>query len=990
MAKKNKIEKKENPFWIVSIVNTEEQVDQVAQNLGNILSKNNKANFIFWADNALLNKLKDVKALQNHDSQIHFCSNFDSLNQSLTVSEESHVHFTLANNLNNITVAAHELPNTAVVENQLLRLIPEKAKKEGNIPFKNKLVNFTRQLFSGFKSVDENNAFYSLSINSFKNLQSTSFFKSINPSNFFRQLEKAAFCKGFEIETEKAIFNKINALEIPLFKAIVKEKVEGLKNRTTFMVQESLEEIKRGEGFSSPNGGGFRLAFFAITALLFFLMPILSFGFGITWDEINIIVYAEDILNYFFSFGEMDNVLNEKGGADYNVLINYGLFFDSFAALVNKITPFDIYQTRHMLNALVGLVGIFFTGLLAREAGSWRTGLIGLLILALSPYFFGHAMNNPKDIPFASGFVMSLYFIVRYLKQLPKPSTAVLFQLILSIAFVNSIRIGGLMLIGILGLFTGFAWLKDVKTEGFSVALKRIPNYAKYVLVVTAASYFLAVLVWPYALQDPINNPLAALKFFTNFSGVTIYEIFEGQRLYMNEVPWYYIPKFLMIGNPLFAVLGLVLALLPMFLPKKSKLQTPVIWFAAFALVFPIGYAIYGESTLYNGWRHFIFVYPAMVVLAAAGWDFLYGLTNRKAVKISITVVLTALMINTAFWMVKYHPNEYTYYNELTGGYSGAYGNYESDTYGNGIRQGFEKITELYPETKSTKTTVAINMTGWDWENPTTKHFFGDSIRGTWTREYERYKKPWDYAIFFPRTYSPNELEIGAYPPKGTVYVEEIEGKPLYAIVKRENDNMVNGHSAFGKNKHSLAIQNFKLALDYDSLNEEAWRNIGLSYINNGEPEKGKSALEAAIRINPNSHIAQSYLAVYYQRQNNLQKATELYKAAIENKINYTFPYIQLGNIYLQSNMFTDALTYFEGGLQRLGRLDPQILNSMGTCYLQLRDFNNALNYLNAAIQQDPNYADAYYNMGLTYSQMGDELNAQKYLQQAQQLRGRR
>ena len=82
-------------------------------------------------------------------------------------------------------------------------------------------------------------------------------------------------------------------------------------------------------------------------------------------------------------------------------------------------------------------MGIFFTGLLAREAGSWRTGLIGLLILTFSPYFFGHAMNNPKDIPFASSFVMSLYFIVRYLKQLPKPSTAVIFQLILSIAFVD-------------------------------------------------------------------------------------------------------------------------------------------------------------------------------------------------------------------------------------------------------------------------------------------------------------------------------------------------------------------------------------------------------------------------------------------------------------------------------------------------------------------------------------------------------------------------
>jgi tetratricopeptide (TPR) repeat protein len=989
MAKKEKREKKENSLLFVTIVKSALEASSIGQHLGNVLAKNQKVSFVFWANQATISELQQTKTLQNHASQIQFCENYAALKEVLNQSSEQTINFTLAPNLANIAVAINEFSNQEIGQNHIERLIPEKGKKESKIPFANKVVTFTRQLFSGFQAVDENNEFLSISKDSLNKLESTSFFKRIDTTNFFRQTEKAASCNGFEITNNHAAFSQANTISIGLFKAIVNEKVEGFKNRTAFMVQESLQEIKRGEGFSNPNGGGYRITFFGISFLLFFLMPILSLGFGITWDEINIIVYAEDILNYFFSFGEIDNVLNTQGGADYNVLINYGLFFDSFAALVNKITPLDIYQTRHMLNALVGLMGIFFTGLLAREAGSWRTGLIGLLILTFSPYFFGHAMNNPKDIPFASGFVMSLYFIVRFLKQLPKPSTAVIFQLILSIAFVNSIRIGGLMLIGILGLFTGFAWLRDVNQEGFKVAIKRIPNYAKYVLVVTAASYFLAVLVWPYALQNPFSNPFEALKFFTNFSGVTIYEVFEGQRLYMNEVPWYYIPKFLLIGNPLFAVIGLFLALLPMLLPKKSKLQTPVIWFASFALVFPIGYAIYGESTLYNGWRHFIFVYPAMVVLAAAGWDFLIGLTNNKIIKLSVTAVLAALVINTAFWMLKYHPNEYTYYNELVGGYNGAYGNYELDTYGNGIRQGFEKLTELYPETKTTKTMVAINMTGWDWEHPSTEHFFGDSIRGTWTREYERFKKPWDYAIFFPRTYSPNELNIGAFPPNGTVYVEEIEGKPLYAIIKRENDFMVEGHNAFAKNRHTMAIQNFELALDYDSLNEEAWRNIGLSYLNNGEPAKAKKALETAIRINPNSHIAQSYLAVYYQRQNNLQKATELYKAAIGNKINYTFPYIQLGNIYLQSNMFTDALTYFEGGLQRLGRLDPQILNSMGTCYLQLRDYNNAVNYLNTAIQQDPNYADAYYNLGLTYSQLGDELNAQKYLQQAQQLRGR-
>lgn len=986
MAKTEKIATQQ---YVIIAANPNNNAIDVAQHLGNALQKNRLTHFAYFASQQQINQLQNTKVFQTHSKQIACFQHFNQLQAWVQSANNQKIVFTNDVNLSNVSTALHLCDQVTINHQQMLNCVPASNKKTGRIPFKNRIINFTRQLFSGYPSNDENNLFLIINANNWLQLSQSVFFQKLFPQNLIHQTEKAAHCSGFQVIQQSEIFNKINGSTHKTLGKIGHEITQGLKNRIAFMVGQSIAEVKQGRGWQNGNAGGYRLLFMAFSVLLLFLMPILSLGFGITWDEINIIVYAEDILNYYFSFGEETNVLNKEGGRDYNVLVNYGLFFDSFAALINKFSPFSIYQTRHILNALVGFAGIFFTGLLAREAGSWRTGLLGLLFLALSPYFFGHAMNNPKDIPFASGFIMSIYFIIRFLKQLPKPKTSTIFLLILSIAFVNSIRIGGLMLIGFLGLFTGLAWIKQSSKLGLGKALLLIPGYAKNIVAITLSSFFLALLVWPYGLQNPIQNPFEALQFFTNFSGVTIYEIFEGKRIYMNEVPWYYIPKFLLIGNPLFAVFGLFLALLPMLLTKKSKLNTAVIWATSFTLVFPIAYAVYGNSTLYNGWRHFIFVYPAMVVLAAAGWDFLLQLSNNKIAKYAISAVVGVLMLNTTYWMVKYHPNQYVYYNELVGGYAGAYGNYELDTYGNGIRQAFEKLVELYPETQTKNTLVALNMTGWDWEHESTKDYFGDSVKGAWTREYERFKKPFDYAIFFPRTYSPHELKIGAYPPKGTVYVEEIEGKPLYAIVKRENDYMVEGHKAFDKNRHTKAIQNFELALQYDSLNEEAWRNVGLSYLNSGQPDKALNALNKAVEINPNSHIAQSYLAVYYQRQNNLQKAADYYKMAIENKINYSFPYIQLGNIYMASNMFADALNYYENGLQRVGRLDPQILTSMGTCYLQLRDYNNAINYLSTAINQDPNYGDAYYNLGVTYSQMGDELNAQKYLQLAQQLRGR-
>ena len=982
MAKKEKSSPNQELVLVVTS-NNQEEAKEISQSLGNLFSAKPNLKLLFFAEYNLQDEISSIKTFKNFETNIAFAKKLSDLFVYLDEKTEAQLVFTKAVSLNNAGAILQEA--SKLEDHAITRIVP--SSESGKIPFANRVHNLTRQLFSGTQSFDEENLFYVLDHYQYNRLSKSLFVGKASPKSFFRQLEKASFCSDIDLHTIAVKFNQLTKQKLSIG-TISSEKIEGLKNRLTYMVGESVLEIRKGEGFTA-NGGFYRLSFLSLSFLLMFLMPILSLGFGITWDEINIIVYAEDILDYFFSFGADKDVLNTSGGPDYNVLINYGLFFDSFAALVNKFTPFDIYQTRHMLNALVGFTGIFFTGLLAREAGSWRTGFIALVIMALSPYYFGHAMNNPKDIPFAAGFITSIYFLVKYLKQLPKPSFSSLLLLTISIGLVNTIRIGGLILIGFLGLATGIQWLITAYKEKFSSALKLILPYAKYFIGITLGSYIIGVLPWPYAHQDPINNPFEALKFFTNFSGVTIYEIFEGERIYMNEVPWYYIPKWLLIGNPLFSVLGLCLAILPLALFKRSQMNTAIIWFVAFSLVFPIAYAVYGDSTLYNGWRHFIFVYPSMAVLAAVGWSFLVDISNKKFMRIGVAVVFSALTINTLVWMVKYHPNEYVYFNELVGGYDGAYGEYELDTYGNGIRGAFEKLVELYPEAKQQETMVAINMTGWDWQNETTKDFFGKNIKGTWTRDYERHKKPYDFAIFFPRTYSPAELKNGAYPPKGTVYTEDIEGKPLYAIIKRENDFMVEGHKAAKNNNHQAAIANFEKALAYDPMNEEATRNLGLAYLNIGNNEKASEWLQKAIEVNPNSNIAWNYLGIYYTRINNLQKAVECYQEAINNKINYSYPYIQLANIYMQSSMFTDALNYYEKALERMGRFDVQILNSMGVCYLNLGDNQNAINYLSTAVQQNPNYADSYQNLGFAYQQLGDNNKAQEYFQKARQLGGR-
>ena len=145
MAKKEKREKKETPLLFVIIVKSALEASNIGQHLGNILAKNQKVNFVFWANQATISELQQTKTLKNHASQIQFCENYAALKEILNQSSEQTINFTLAPNLANIAVAISEFSNQEISKNHITRLIPEKGKKESKIPFANKLVTFAKQ-----------------------------------------------------------------------------------------------------------------------------------------------------------------------------------------------------------------------------------------------------------------------------------------------------------------------------------------------------------------------------------------------------------------------------------------------------------------------------------------------------------------------------------------------------------------------------------------------------------------------------------------------------------------------------------------------------------------------------------------------------------------------------------------------------------------------------------------------------------------------------
>ena len=137
--------------------------------------------------------------------------------------------------------------------------------------------------------------------------------------------------------------------------------------------------------------------------------------------------------------------------------------------------------------------------------------------------------------------------------------------------------------------------------------------------IVSISGYLIAILFWPYAHLGIISKPMEALKIMSNFF-VNIGMLYDGKKILSNQVPWYYIPRYIMYTAPLVVLIGFALGLIsiPAFFRKNKNLLIFSL-LVLFTIAFPVAYAIYKKSSLYDGWRHFLFIYPPLVVVALSG-----------------------------------------------------------------------------------------------------------------------------------------------------------------------------------------------------------------------------------------------------------------------------------------------------------------------------------------------------------------------------------
>ena len=416
----------------------------------------------------------------------------------------------------------------------------------------------------------------------------------------------------------------------------------------------------------SDSGSFARWTFVAIAATLLPLMVLASFDFGVTWDEKSRHRYGEFIWEFYRGIRSR-SAFTETGGH------LYGGLFDTICVGLEQWLPGNRYVIRHAANAVFGWIGILYCGrLAARLFGIW-SGVLALVLLAASPRYFADSMNNPKDVPFAAMTVMALYYISTISSRWPYVSWATAAKISVSLALAMNIRVGALMYLGYFGLLVILFTLAERTTNW-----RRLAGTTVRLAAVTLAVLLLGTLVWPWAQGAPLTRPFVALLGVSGFpwDGNVI---FNGKDYAATGLPWYYAPWWLLISTPP-VVLGGALLSAAFFTSRVDTLRRLALWSIT---VLPIALIILMDSTLYDGIRHLTFIYPILVVLAAAGWTACLFDRSHLWLRRGATGLLAAGLISILAFDVRFHPNQSVYFNTLVSGPRGAFGRYEMDYWGN-------------------------------------------------------------------------------------------------------------------------------------------------------------------------------------------------------------------------------------------------------------------------------------------------------------------
>ena len=415
----------------------------------------------------------------------------------------------------------------------------------------------------------------------------------------------------------------------------------------------------------------------ACFAILLCLGIFIFHDYGISWDEntqrntgIVFLNHVQKTLHCEFvklpaNVPELKDYQDREFGGVFEV------FLFSLERMLNLQDYREVYLFRHFLNFIFFCLGAMaLASIIRKRFESWYLPLIGFLLFITHPRIFAESFYNSKDMIVMVFFVFSFYFYLRFVQEGK-------YRFIIFLALFSAITFN----IRPIGLLIPFlAWV-ILGPQLFMHSLPRTNRKKTLIslLILTASFLFFTWLTNPYLWSDPFGRAYATISKFLQYdvSHTAGHVLFLGRFIPTNQLPWYYLPLWIGITTPvvhlflfLAGILILVIKLPVRNSPGFTSFNTSMDLFIFGWMLIPVVIAVSFHSTMYDGWRHFYFLWPAFIYAAIAGAKSLIHYLNRRILPrfwgiLSLIGVLVVFETMTVIDMIRSHPYQYCYFNPL-------------------------------------------------------------------------------------------------------------------------------------------------------------------------------------------------------------------------------------------------------------------------------------------------------------------------------------
>ena len=399
----------------------------------------------------------------------------------------------------------------------------------------------------------------------------------------------------------------------------------------------------------------------ALLALALFLMAGLAVldDYGINKDEPYNAMRAER--HYAFLVGEDDDFAS----ALFDIRL-YGPAFDMALLFVERAFGLEAARSaslsRHLLIHLCFLTGGLFAYMLAFRLFGNRILAVGaMLLFLLHPRLYAHSFFNGKDIPFLVLFMIALYLAHR---AFSRGNISAFVLLGVGVGILVNLRIMGLVLIAAIPAM-----------QAFNFALASGRGVRKRVLLTTGAFALAAPLtafaLLPYLWGDPIGR---AVEWWSTLSNhpVVLVELFRGTLYRSGDLPYEYLPFWISITSPPFALLlgsigaGAILMRaggVPRAAPRSGGLLFGLLLVVCFAA--PVFAVMLPGGNIYSGWRQMYFLWAPFALLAAFGLQWLVSALGRRRLRATAYGAAGAGFAAAVISAALLHPNQQEHFNVL-------------------------------------------------------------------------------------------------------------------------------------------------------------------------------------------------------------------------------------------------------------------------------------------------------------------------------------